>query len=69
MHEETLPTWGVNCPYCDAGYDLLVDVSQGSHETWEDCPQCCAPIHMRIEVDPVSEEIVSVVVGSDDDVI
>ncbi|MBN8411848.1 MULTISPECIES: CPXCG motif-containing cysteine-rich protein [Halomonas] len=69
MHESTLPEWTLDCPYCDATIEVLVDTSQGSHETWEDCSQCCAPIHFRIEVDPVTEEILSVVAGDDDEVI
>ena len=51
MHEEQLASRRVHCPYCDAPFDLLVDVSQGSHHTWEDCHVCCAPIQVRIEVD------------------
>lgn len=69
MHEHRLPTWSIACPYCDSRFDLLVDVSQGSHETWEDCPRCCAPIHLKIEIVSVSGEIGSVIVGSDNDVI
>ena len=68
MHEQTLPSWRLDCPYCDAHIELVVDTSQGSHETWEDCPQCCAPVHYRIEVDAVTEDIVSVVAGDDDEV-
>ncbi|MEQ6918578.1 CPXCG motif-containing cysteine-rich protein [Halomonas aquatica] len=69
MNEEDLESHGVNCPYCDTPFDLLVDLSQGSHATWEDCPRCCAPIQLRIEVSPVSGELSSLALGRDDDVL
>ncbi|MDR5867175.1 CPXCG motif-containing cysteine-rich protein [Halomonas koreensis] len=69
MNEETLDSRGVRCPYCDTAFDLQVDASQGSHATWEDCPRCCAPIQLRIEVSPVSGELESVELGRDDDVL
>lgn len=68
MHEELLISWEANCPYCSAGFDLLVDTSQGSHKTWEDCPRCCAPIQVDITVSLYSGELVDVVLGRDDDV-
>ncbi|MFG6159047.1 CPXCG motif-containing cysteine-rich protein [Halomonas sp. 1390] len=69
MNEEQLESREVNCPYCDTPFDLLVDLSQGSHATWEDCPRCCAPIQLRIEVSPVSGELDSLMLGRDDDVL
>ncbi|WP_136247317.1 CPXCG motif-containing cysteine-rich protein [Halomonas borealis] len=69
MHEEALDSQAVRCPYCDAGFELLIDVSQGSHATWEDCPQCCAPIQLRIEVSLVSGELESLALGRDDEVL
>ncbi|WP_413615811.1 CPXCG motif-containing cysteine-rich protein [Halomonas cupida] len=69
MNEEQLPARVVNCPYCDAHFSMLVDPSQGSHESWEDCPQCCAPIHFKVAVSALTGEIESLVVGADDDVI
>ncbi|MBB3142305.1 CPXCG motif-containing cysteine-rich protein [Halomonas organivorans] len=69
MHEEALDNHAVRCPYCDTAFELQVDASQGSHETWEDCPRCCAPIQLRIEVSPVSGELESLSLGRDDDVL
>lgn len=46
MHEESLSPRRVRCPYCDAPFDLLLDPSQGSQLTWEDCHVCCAPIQL-----------------------
>lgn len=69
MHEEMLNSTAVNCPYCSSAFDLLVDASQGSHSTWEDCPRCCAPIQVRVAVSAHSGEFEGVTLGRDDDVV
>ncbi|GHB06796.1 CPXCG motif-containing cysteine-rich protein [Modicisalibacter luteus] len=69
MHEELLTIREVNCPYCSTPFDLAIDVSQGTHRTWEDCPLCCAPIQIEIAVAPHSGELTDVVLGRDDDVL
>ncbi|WP_355659527.1 CPXCG motif-containing cysteine-rich protein [Halomonas salifodinae] len=72
MHEEMLNSLAVHCPYCSTAFDLLVDASQGSHQTWEDCPRCCAPIQVRVEVaaDATDDgESVEVTLGRDDEVV
>ncbi len=70
MNEEQLASRRVHCPYCDAPFDLLVDVSQGSHLSWEDCHVCCAPIQVRLEVDDLDpEQGFSVTLGRDDEVL
>ncbi|MDN3521335.1 CPXCG motif-containing cysteine-rich protein [Halomonas ramblicola] len=69
MHEEQLTSRRVHCPYCDAPFDLLVDTTQGSHVTWEDCHICCAPIQVRVEVDLEDESAFQVTLGRDDEVL
>nr|WP_298250940.1 CPXCG motif-containing cysteine-rich protein [uncultured Halomonas sp.] len=69
MNEDALTPKRVRCPYCDAPFDLLLDVSQGSQLTWEDCHVCCAPIQVRIEADPGDPEALSVSLGRDDEVL
>lgn len=69
MHEEQLMSRRVHCPYCDAPFDLLVDPSQGSYVTWEDCHVCCEPIQVRVDVDLQDESAFQVTLGSDDDVL
>ena len=69
MHEEMLNAWAATCPYCGADFELLVDPSQGSHRTWEDCPRCCAPIQVGIVVSGLSGDLEGVILGRDDDVI
>ncbi|MBA2778151.1 CPXCG motif-containing cysteine-rich protein [Billgrantia kenyensis] len=69
MHEERLDSHSVHCPYCSMPFDLLVDTSQGSHQTWEDCPYCCAPIQLRVEVSPLDDELTALTLGRDDEVL
>jgi hypothetical protein len=49
---ELLAEGVVVCPYCGEAYTAMVDTSQSSHDTIEDCPVCCRPIHLVIECDP-----------------
>ncbi|QTF92384.1 CPXCG motif-containing cysteine-rich protein [Halomonas sp. BM-2019] len=73
MNEEQLASRRVHCPYCDAPFDLLVDASQGSHLTWEDCHVCCAPIQVRVEVSPAGglddDTDFTLALGRDDEVL
>ena len=41
----------VVCPYCGQTYTTIVDTSQSSHATIEDCPVCCRPNVIRVEFD------------------
>jgi hypothetical protein len=41
----------LHCPYCGEGFETAVDVSAGSHDTIEDCPVCCHPIELHVEID------------------
>jgi len=38
------------CPYCGECIDLMADASAGSQAYIEDCPVCCRPIHVQLEV-------------------
>ncbi|WP_111412867.1 CPXCG motif-containing cysteine-rich protein [Billgrantia lactosivorans] len=69
MHEEQLDSHPVHCPYCSMRFDLLIDVTQGSHQTWEDCPYCCAPIQLRVEVSPTTGELDALELGREDEVL
>ena len=68
MAYEALREWPVNCPYCDAPFTLLLDVSAGGHVTWEDCAVCCQPIQLRVDVD-AEGELETVTLATDDDVL
>ena len=57
----------VTCPYCGEVISVFVDVSQGNHETIEDCFVCCRPIEFLIETD--GTDVLRMAVGSGDDVL
>jgi hypothetical protein len=69
VNEERLESRSVHCPYCDAPFDLLVDASQGSQVTWEDCHWCCAPIQVRITIPLDEDEPPRLTLGRDDEVV
>lgn len=41
----------VSCPYCGEVFTAFIDLSQGNHQTIEDCYVCCRPIEFLIESD------------------
>lgn len=49
-----------SCPYCGQAVDLLLDVSAGAESCIEDCPTCCRPINVLVEVDAAGALHVSV---------
>jgi hypothetical protein len=49
---ELLSEGTVLCPYCGEAYSTMVDTSQRSHSTIEDCPVCCRPIQLTVECEP-----------------
>ncbi|MCX2524309.1 CPXCG motif-containing cysteine-rich protein [Larsenimonas rhizosphaerae] len=66
MNEELLEPRQVQCPYCGSECTLLVDISQGSISTIEDCERCCAPMQIDIEVDEGMGTLTSLTVHRDD---
>lgn len=41
----------IACPYCGAGFTIVVDLSAGSQRYIEDCAACCRPVLLAIEID------------------
>ncbi len=39
------------CPYCWTSIDLVVDCSVDRQHYIEDCPVCCRPIELSVQVD------------------
>jgi hypothetical protein len=39
------------CPWCGERFEVLIDASEGQTDYVEDCPVCCRPISMHVEVD------------------
>jgi hypothetical protein len=45
-----LPVVAVTCPHCGERFETLADASAGDADYVEDCPVCCRPIEMRLQV-------------------
>lgn len=41
-----------HCPYCGERVSLAVDTSTGAQRYIEDCPVCCKPMTVVLDVDP-----------------
>lgn len=40
----------VFCPYCGQQFEILLDLSAGSHRLTTDCEVCCRPIELEVRV-------------------
>ena len=47
----------VRCPYCGERFEALVDASAGEADYIEDCPVCCRPIELHLQVDDESTHL------------
>lgn len=45
-----LETIVIACPYCGERFQALADVSAGDADYVEDCPVCCRPIAMHLQL-------------------
>lgn len=45
-----LSTYDIGCPYCGETISLVLDGSGGSQRYIEDCPVCCRPISVLLDV-------------------
>lgn len=52
----------IDCPFCGEPLVTLVDTSQGSYSTVEDCQVCCRPMEMLVECEP--GELISIEVSA-----
>ena len=41
----------LRCPYCGERFEALLDASAGDAAYVEDCPVCCRPMQVGVEVD------------------
>ena len=60
LHEQQ-----VSCPYCGEVFTSYVDLSQGNHQTVEDCYVCCRPINFLIESD--GQSLLRIETATDDE--
>lgn len=56
----------IQCPHCGHRLHIELDHSNGDQDYYEDCANCCNPIHIQLHIDEVNKHI-QVNVSSDDD--
>ncbi len=50
------PEAAYTCDSCGEEIVVPVDVSAGAHQDYvEDCPVCCHPMRLRVDIDPDGE--------------
>lgn len=49
---ELLLDAAVTCPHCGEPWTTVIDTSQRSFATIEDCPVCCRPIALDVQCAP-----------------
>jgi hypothetical protein len=40
------------CPHCGEAFPTMIDSSQRSYSTTEDCAVCCRPIQLEVTCEP-----------------
>ena len=48
---DLLQTHNLDCPYCGEVIQIVVDCSISAQEYIEDCPVCCRPINIYINIE------------------
>lgn len=56
----------INCPHCGHFAHFSFDKSNGDQNYYEDCPNCCNPVHFSLHVDELHHKV-EVTVDSDDE--
>jgi len=52
-----LHTQVCQCPYCGEAIELVADASAGAQAYVEDCPVCCRPIQVQVDVNIDGEPV------------
>ena len=55
----------ISCPVCGKLTDVSLDASNGDQDFYEDCSQCCHPIHIKLHANEMTIHL-EVMVNSDD---
>jgi hypothetical protein len=63
---EYLEPFAIGCPYCGAGFTIVIDRSAGSQRYIEDCAVCCRPVLFDIGID-VDGDITGVTASREDE--
>ena len=56
----------ISCPHCGHHMHIALDYSNGDQDYYEDCPNCCNPVHLNLHLDEIRKKL-DVNVMSDDE--
>lgn len=56
----------IDCPYCGHALNIELDYSNGDQDYYEDCANCCNPIHLQLHIDEAHHQL-QIKIGRDDD--
>ncbi len=56
----------ITCPHCAHHMHIMLDYSNGDQDYYEDCANCCNPIHLSLHLDEIERKL-DVTVMSDDE--
>lgn len=52
---ELLEERDIQCPWCGARFEVLLDLSAGDRSYIEDCQVCCEPITFNLHIDEAGD--------------
>ncbi|MDN4501421.1 CPXCG motif-containing cysteine-rich protein [Alteromonadaceae bacterium BrNp21-10] len=47
----------ISCPHCGHSMHIDLDYSNGDQDYFEDCANCCNPIHLNMHINAVSQTL------------
>ena len=56
----------IQCPHCGVTNHIVLDYSNGDQDYYEDCVNCCNPIHLNMHIDEIYKKL-DVSVSCDDE--
>ena len=54
------------CPHCGHHLHIELDFSDGDQDFYEDCANCCNPVHLNMHIDESARKL-DVTVSADDE--
>lgn len=56
----------ITCPHCGHHLHISLDYSNGDQDYYEDCANCCSPIHVLMRINEVHKKL-EIAINSDDE--
>lgn len=47
----------IECPHCGNHTFIDVDISAGDQDEYQDCANCCNPIHIKVHINEVLNKV------------